>query len=499
MGDMTTHKAQSAMEYLMTYGWAILIIAIVLAALYSLGIFSSGSLIGTTCIANSGFLCSAPIAHGTTFTASIGQATGAQWTNVVFCFVPDGITSPSSCSGYPSVTAGNMQSGESGTYSFTVSSSSPTASGYIWAQYDEASYTGLMSEIATVTMKGLTPSSSPAPSSSTNTGPTIPSGITYYANVIISNSKSTAAPSPFQQEVQIPESDYSNYISYNGVSANFEFFSGSGTIIPAWIESNSSGTLTVWLSLANGIPASNSITVYLGFAPTATNLLSNSGTSGIGEAPELSSTYAEYDDGADVFPDYYSGASSSGWTIAGTAGQTSSAPSGAPFGTNALYALNSVGNYLYTVANGQSSNTIIEYYTYINRLNDVYFLENSGGSGQMARQGGTGWYGIAATASWTSWSGPPDSGSWSGEWVLVGIVVADGSATQYLSTTLGNYGSELGQNPSNTYTVSNNGNYLGLIGDYGGTSDEYWNGVIVRAYPPDGVMPSVTLGSASAS
>ena len=117
----------------------------------------------------------------------------------------------------------------------------------------------------------------------------------------------------------------------------------------------------------------------------------------------------------------------------------------------------------------------------------------------MARQGGTGWYGIAATASWTSWSGPPDSGSWSGEWVLVGIVVADGSATQYLSTTLGNYGSELGQNPSNTYTVSNNGNYLGLIGDADGTSDEYWNGIIVRAYPPDGVMPSVTLGSASAS
>ena len=71
-------KSQSAMEYLMTYGWAILIIAIVLAALFSLGIFSSGSLIGTTCIANSGFLCGTPIAHGTTFTASIGQATGAE-------------------------------------------------------------------------------------------------------------------------------------------------------------------------------------------------------------------------------------------------------------------------------------------------------------------------------------------------------------------------------------------------------------------------------------
>ena len=33
-------KSQSAMEYLMTYGWAILIIAVVLGALYSLGVFN---------------------------------------------------------------------------------------------------------------------------------------------------------------------------------------------------------------------------------------------------------------------------------------------------------------------------------------------------------------------------------------------------------------------------------------------------------------------------
>ncbi len=36
-------KLQSAMEYLMTYGWAILVIAVVLGVLYSLGIFSPSS------------------------------------------------------------------------------------------------------------------------------------------------------------------------------------------------------------------------------------------------------------------------------------------------------------------------------------------------------------------------------------------------------------------------------------------------------------------------
>ncbi len=36
-------SAQSAMEYLMTYGWAILIIAVVLAVLFQLGVFSGGN------------------------------------------------------------------------------------------------------------------------------------------------------------------------------------------------------------------------------------------------------------------------------------------------------------------------------------------------------------------------------------------------------------------------------------------------------------------------
>lgn len=40
-------KSQSAMEYLMTYGWAILAIAIVMVSLYSLGIFNTSNLAPT--------------------------------------------------------------------------------------------------------------------------------------------------------------------------------------------------------------------------------------------------------------------------------------------------------------------------------------------------------------------------------------------------------------------------------------------------------------------
>lgn len=42
----TKKRAQSAMEYLMTYGWAILIIAVVLGALYQLGIFNPSTFQG---------------------------------------------------------------------------------------------------------------------------------------------------------------------------------------------------------------------------------------------------------------------------------------------------------------------------------------------------------------------------------------------------------------------------------------------------------------------
>ena len=41
---MAIVKSQSAMEYLMTYGWAILIIAVVLGALFELGFFNSANL-----------------------------------------------------------------------------------------------------------------------------------------------------------------------------------------------------------------------------------------------------------------------------------------------------------------------------------------------------------------------------------------------------------------------------------------------------------------------
>lgn len=75
-------KAQSAIEYLTTYGWALLVTAVVLAAFFSLGLFSD-QFAGTQCIASVGFLCQAPIlSTGGYLSFTFGQNTGQVFYNV---------------------------------------------------------------------------------------------------------------------------------------------------------------------------------------------------------------------------------------------------------------------------------------------------------------------------------------------------------------------------------------------------------------------------------
>ena len=139
---------------------------------------------------------------------------------------------------------------------------------------------------------------------------TFPSGLSYYVPINVTNSQSSATSNPFNVLINVTVSAYSSYMTYTGSTANFEFFNSTGSIIPAWIQENNSGTLNIWLKIQQSIAAGSHIQIYLGFAPKTTNLLSSSGTSGVGEAPQLSPTYGQYDDGGAVFIAY--------WNFAGT-------------------------------------------------------------------------------------------------------------------------------------------------------------------------------------
>ena len=95
-------KAQSAMEYLMTYGWAILIIAVVLAALDLLGVFNGSAFVGTACLATPGYTCSNPVLTTTgMLNFTFEQSTGQTLTNVYFACAatPNSIGLPTALSG----------------------------------------------------------------------------------------------------------------------------------------------------------------------------------------------------------------------------------------------------------------------------------------------------------------------------------------------------------------------------------------------------------------
>ncbi len=138
------------------------ILAIALTFLFGLGAFSSTKFLGTACISQSGFLCSNPIATPGSLAVTLGQATGAVWTSVAFCLVPNGtvMTSPT-CPGVLGVTSNaSLNSGQVTTVVFTDPTGKiiptkvgATLIGQIWVVYNTSSSNNTISEIGTVISK----------------------------------------------------------------------------------------------------------------------------------------------------------------------------------------------------------------------------------------------------------------------------------------------------------------------------------------------------------
>lgn len=128
-----------------------------------------------------------------------------------------------------------------------------------------------------------------------------PTNLLYEVPINISNSQNSPTPAPFQQMVQVNTSSYASIEAPN--LQNVEFLCTNGTVIPSWLESgsNRSTDSIYWLKLPKGIQAASNLVIYMGFASTSTNLFD--GTT-VGENPQLSPTYGEYDNGANVFGFY---------------------------------------------------------------------------------------------------------------------------------------------------------------------------------------------------
>lgn len=396
-----------------------------------------------------------------------------------------------------------------------------------------------------------------------------PSGIIYYAPITISNDQGYSTPNGFQQMVIINAPDFSYYEASN--MQNVEFFYANGQIIPSWLEigNNSYSSTTYWLKM-NSMNAYSSETIYMGFATPSTNLF-NGIT--VGEAPQLSSTYGEYDNGAKIFNAYANGDTNpSDFSVAsseasGSISQSTgvSYPDSASGSINALYdtgAFFPVGyaGYSDTVYNASplpNQPTIVETnFNIKNALgsdNGIAGLGNyssvpgipacSGNScsgsnsppiwgigtqsgGQSTDCGSGGCYQLfqdymadrylnvdcsyniktgricTSSASGTYSQGNNEQGSVSGAWQYAELIY-DGSSTyssyvgalpSYIDSSTGNSASV-----NSGFTFSGSNLYITLlswtsIGDSYAYKD-YFNWMFARDYPPNGVMPSVSIGS----
>ena len=498
----------------MTYGWAILIIAVVLAALFQLGIFNAATFSAQACISQPGYSCSAPLLN-TTGNLSVGFGEiGSQITLTgLGCSANSSIPST-----FIPVNDILLFSGQQVESTFQCPLTSNTVgtpfSGSLYIRYDSGPYSGLISKVATVTAKvsayGAVSTATTSTSTSTSSTSTSTSSTTIpYVPIVLTNSQTSATPAPFQQMIGVPSTQYSSYI--NTAWSNVEFTTGAGgtgTALQAWVENNATNTATntlVWVSLPSGIAASSSVTIYMDFMPGS--VMSSSGPTG--EAPQLSSTYAEYDDGANIFQIYQN--------FAGT-----SLPSGWSFSQGGF------GGGSYTVSNGLTLSTgtapplssptvyntiLIDAYNYIleSYASTTTSTYNTGFIGA-----GSGVYTGTSCGTWEPNNGyvlaqntntnvyivnsPGSSGC-----AAIGSNVGSISVGPYYVFSLywSSQGTQLGSINYGTFVLNSNSIYLGnsvnievFNGDNAGINTvAHFTWVRARAVPPNGVMPSVSFGS----
>ncbi len=119
-----------------------------------------------------------------------------------------------------------------------------------------------------------------------------PSNVKYFIPIYIRNSQPNATVSPYQQMIKI---DCAKYYSYEADDlSNIEFFDNNGSILSSWLENGNSntGTSTYWVSIPNGLPANSTTVIFFGLADKSINLFDGKI---IGEAPQLSPIYGQYD------------------------------------------------------------------------------------------------------------------------------------------------------------------------------------------------------------
>jgi hypothetical protein len=317
-----------------------------------------------------------------------------------------------------------------------------------------------------------------------------------YVPITITNSQSSTTPSTFQQKITWNPFNYTSYEASD--LGNIRFYSDSNLATPlyAWLESctpslsNNATSAIAWIKLATPIAGSGgTTTIYMAFLATSTDFDGNYW----GTAPNLSPTYGQYDNGANVFIFYdnFAGTTiSSAWNTAGAAG-TYSVNNGLTVDSNPF------PGYSFSLNNQYTGPLIIDAYqvgTYGNWLGASFSNLQTTSLSYTVTSGATQWVyppegadginGLCIASGSTAFTPNPPSTTLQ----VVTLAVNSTTATEYQ-----NYA-----NPVTAFGTISLTNYPGLSQVAFNPSDTqttYW--FRLRTYPPNNVMPSVSFGSVS--
>ena len=299
----------------------------------------------------------------------------------------------------------------------------------------------------------------------------------WYVPINITNTNDTATPKNFQAMVKINWSAYSKYLLPSLSNVRF-YNSTSFTLsheLAAWMENNNTlkaYSSIVWVNMSGTIIAGkSSVKIYMVFGPTTENFGKH-----WGEAPQLSGTYGQYDNGAKVFSNYWNFAGAavpSGWI---NNGGTVTVNNGVTFAVTSSYVFYyNVSISGSNIVDGLAKNIVVP--TVSDHTNDF----------------------VGFTASPIAWIG-----SFTGARIVTTNTVSWVINGAYGSTSLiypassffvfGGGGDSSTQNSYFNYTNIKSSSvampstyYPGIEVDNGATMFLQW--IRVRAYPPNGVMP----------
>jgi hypothetical protein len=350
-------------------------------------------------------------------------------------------------------------------------------SGTLWIQYT-AGGSSTTQQVASVKI----------PVSGTGV-PSVPSA-SYYVPVTLNNIQSSGTGTNFQQQITIPAS-YSQYEAPD--LGNIRFYEG-GTELYSWCESScSQGSPAVfWVNVSSGIAANSNTTL---FAVFLANTVEYDGAYA-GEAPQLTTPYAKYDNGVNVFSYYQNfkgGSCPSGWSCINSV----SVNNGITVGTNSGMSV-AISPLLTYIGTGGG---VIDYYGSVSILSGSYdgsfmwAMQNGGTNPEQIVIGYpylAGTYTVdfnLATGPGGAFSPQPSSGYH--VWSFLTDLNANNYAQYDYSSTLSEPYGYAGSN-TNPYTS------IELISQgSSGQGKYYW--VRTRAYPPGATMPSVAFGSVANS